>query len=91
MGWLLDRAPSQLRTSALRSHPVALAYVVEQHARARVEATREAYRRVRADLGSVLGPTALTTVQQALELQGAELTAELREVSLVREAIESRG
>lgn len=80
-----------MRTSALRSHPAALAYVVEHHARARVDATREAYRRIRADLGPTLGPEALAAAQQALELQGAELMAELREVTLVRQALERMG
>jgi len=89
VGWLLDRGPAELRTSPLRAHPLALAYLVEHHARAQVDGTREAYRHLRAELGARLGPQALTAVQQALEVAGAQALAQAREVSLVRAALDS--
>lgn len=88
IGWLLDRGPADLRTSALRSYPVALAFVVEHHCEADVQATREAYRHARAELGGLMSASELTVIQQALEAQGARALATRREVALVRAAVE---
>jgi hypothetical protein len=88
ISWLLDRGPADLRTSALRSYPIALAYLVEHHCEADVQATREAYRHARAELGCHVSAAELTVIQQALEAQGARALATRREVALVREAVE---
>ena len=88
IGWLLDRGPADLRTSPLRAYPLALAFVVEHHCEASVQATREAYRHARSELGSHMSAAELTVVQQALEAQGARALATRREVALVRAAVE---
>lgn len=88
IGWLLDRGPADLRTSPLRAYPVALAFLIEHHCEADVQATREAYRHARAELGSHVSPAELTVIQQALEAQGAQALATRREVALVRDAVE---
>lgn len=88
IGWLLDRGPADLRVSPLRSYPRALAFVVEHHCDANVQATREAYRHVRARLGDRMSAAELTVIQQALEVQGARALATRREVALVRAAVE---
>lgn len=88
VGWLLDRAPSELRVSPLRAYPLALAFFVEHHCEAAVSATREAYRHARAELGTHVSAAELTVIQQALEAQGARALAVRREVGLVREAVE---
>lgn len=87
VGWLLDRGPAELRGSDLRLVPIALARVVAQCVDAQVDALREAYRTVRADLGSSLHPEELALVQRALEAQGAILLATAREVHLVEAAV----
>ena len=93
IGWLLDRGPADLRTSVLRTsplraYPVALAFLIEHHCEADVQATREAYRHARAELGAHVSAAELTVIQQALEAQGAQALATRREVALVREAVE---
>ena len=88
IGWLLDRGPADLRVSPLRSYPLALAFVVEHHCEANVQATREAYRHARADVGAHVSAAELTVIQQAIEAQGASALATRREVALVREAVE---
>ena len=88
IGWLLDRGPADLRTSPLRSYPLALAYLVEHHLEADVQAIREAYRHARAELGEHVSAAELTVIQQALEAQGALALATRREVALVRQAVE---
>jgi len=88
IGWLLDRAPADLRVSPLRAYPLALAFLVEHHCEADVSATREAYRHARAELGDYVSAAELTVIQQALEAQGACALAIRREVALVREAVE---
>jgi hypothetical protein len=86
VGWLLDRGPADLRTSPLRSQPVALAYVVQAQAEAAVGGARSAYARMRTDLQQVLDPAALQVAMQALEAEGARLIQVRREVDLVLEA-----
>jgi hypothetical protein len=88
IGWLLDRGPADLRVSPLRSYPLALAFVVEHHCAANVQAAREAYRHARADVGAHVSAAELTVIQQAIEAQGAHALATRREVALVREAVE---
>jgi len=88
VSWLLDQAPADLRTSVVRAYPRALAYLVWLHVGAQTEATRDAYRTIRAELGRQLGPEALGVVQQGLEAEGARLLRLSREVDLVRSAID---
>lgn len=88
VGWLLDRGPSHLRGSGLERHPLALAFVVDAHCRASVDALRECYARVRSGLATGLTPEALEETLRALEWAGARSAQEARHTSLVREAIE---
>ena len=88
IGWLLDRGPADPRISPIRSYPLALAFLIEHHCEADVQATREAYRHARAELGAHVSAAELTVIQQALESQGARALATCREVALVREAVE---
>ena len=84
--WLLDAAPGELRTSALRSHPRALAVHVVRLLDAQLDATRASYARARTDLAG-LPADALAGVQQALEAEGARLLATAREARLVQQAL----
>lgn len=86
VGWLLDRGPAELRTSALRSQPVVLAYVIKNHTEATLAGARSAYARLRTDLGDVLDPAQIDGALQALEAEGARLLQVRREVDLVVQA-----
>jgi hypothetical protein len=86
VGWLLDRGPAELRSSALRTQPVALAYVIASHTEATLVGARSAYARLRTDLGGVLEPAQIDLAMQALEAEGARLLQVRREVDLVAEA-----
>mgnify|MGYP006295907167 CR=1 FL=1 len=89
VGWLLDRGPSDLRTSDLRRYPLALAQYVEAHVAAGLEAARRTYGRLRVDLPD-LQAADLGTIQRALEAQGAHLLQAQREVNLVAAALRAR-
>lgn len=86
-GWLLDRGPADLRASALRTMPLALARVVAHVIAGELDGVRAAYAAARVELGAFLGPDELATVQSALEAQGARLLAAQREVGLVESAL----
>ena len=90
MGWLLDRGPADLRTSAIRRHPVALAAYVVHHIDGCLEGARTAYARARTELGAALEAAELAQVQRALEAEGARLLQAQREVALVAGVIRSR-
>lgn len=84
--WLLDIAPGELRTSALRDHPRALAVHVVRLLDGQLEATRGSYARARTEL-SGMDADELEAVQRALEAEGARLLATGREARLVQEAL----
>ena len=86
VGWLLDRGPAELRTSALRAQPVVLAYVIQAHTEATLVGARSAYARLRTDLGEILEPAQIDGALQALEAEGARLLQLRREVDLVVQA-----
>ena len=86
-GWLLDRGPADLRSSALRQWPLALARYLAHVTAAELDGTRRAYSMARVDLGSALAPDELTAVQAALEAEGARLLQVQREVELVETAL----
>lgn len=90
VSWLLDRGPADLRTSALRRHPLALASYVGHYVDACVEGARMAYARARSELGAVLDPADLSVVQQALEAEGARLLTVQREVRMVSGVMRNR-
>ena len=80
--WLLDRGPGELRTSALRVQPLALATYLDHHVQACLEAARRAYAQARTELAQ-LAPEEIARAQQALEAEGARLLQAQREVGLV--------
>ncbi len=86
VGWLLDRGPGELRTSALRVLPLALAAYVRHHLAACLEGAREAYRLARTEL-SALSADELARAQAGLEAEGARLLQAKREVDLVWDAL----
>jgi hypothetical protein len=90
-GWLLDRGPADLRSSALRTWPIALARYLARIIDGELEATRNAYATARVDLGRALSPDQLTQVQAALEAEGARLLQVQREVALVEQALARTG
>lgn len=89
VGWLLDRAPADLRLSPLRAQPIALARVVARIVDSELEGMRAAYATARVELGEHLPPDELVVVQEALESLGARLLHVQREVRLVEDALRS--
>ncbi len=87
VGWLLDRAPADVRGSALRQFPIALVRVVAHVIAGELDGIRNAYSTARGELGEHLAADELATVQAALEAEGARLLAVQREVGLVEEAL----
>lgn len=88
-GWLLDRAPGDLRGSTIRQFPLALANLVVQVVAGELEGVRRAYATARIDLRNSLDPDQIAKVQSALESEGARLLGVQREVALVRQALQS--
>jgi hypothetical protein len=86
--WLLDRGPAELRTSPVRTLPLALGRIVAHHVDACLDGTRRAYAKARVELGEFLPPDQLAVVQSALEAEGARLLTMRREVTLVDEALQ---
>ena len=69
--WLLDQCPADFRAyDAWRRHPRALAWVATWHVQAQLDAMRQAYRRVRVDLGDELSERALPQVMEHLAALG---------------------
>jgi hypothetical protein len=87
-GWLLDRGPADLRGTALRSMPIALARVVAHSVEASLTGMRAAYASARVELGEYLTPDEVATAQTAMEAEGARLLQVQREVRLVEEALQ---
>ena len=90
VGWLLDRGPADLRLSPLRHFPIALARLVSRLVESGLEGTRGAYASARSELGEYLTPDELTSVQSALESEGARLLQIQREVTLVEDVLRRR-
>ncbi len=89
--WLLDLCPADYRGHAvLRRHPLALAWLADQHVAAQVEAMRLAYRTVRVDLGEALPTGTVDALLVCLEHEGLRLRAAQRSITLLREAMDGR-
>lgn len=89
--WLLDQCPADFRAyDAWRRHPRALAWVAVWHVNAQLDAMREAYRRVRVELGDDLSERALPQVMEHLAAEGLRLRATARSVELVHEAMQGK-
>jgi hypothetical protein len=87
VGWLLDRGPADLRLSPIRQQPVALARLVARLVESSLDGTRGAYASARVELGEYLTPSELSSVQSALESEGARLLQIQREVTLVEDVL----
>lgn len=90
VAWLLDSGPAELRQSALRRHPLALACYLRAHVDGAVQGARQAYGRARTELGPALEPAALDEALQAIAAEGARLVALQREIDLVVGALRTR-
>ncbi|MEI6360504.1 MAG: hypothetical protein WCP95_00080 [Actinomycetes bacterium] len=86
-GWLLDRGPADLRLSPIKQFPLALVRLNAHLVDGQLEATRRAYANARVELCDVLDPAQISTVQSALEAEGARLLNLQRELALVEEAL----
>lgn len=86
-GWLLDRAPADLRSSPVRHLPLALVRVVAHVVAAELDGMRAAYASARVELAEHLPPDQIAVVQSALEAEGARLLGVQREVALVEQAL----
>lgn len=87
VGWLLDRAPASLRTSALATLPGALCLVVQHLIQGEIDGLRAAYSSARVRLSGALDPQQVAVVLAALESEGATLLQAQREVQAVGRAL----
>ena len=89
--WLFDLCPPDYRAhEVLRRHPVVLARFAVHHVRAGIEAARQGYGTVRADLRDVADPETVAAALAAYEREGARLVATARAVDLVEQALRGR-
>jgi len=86
-GWLLDRAPANLRASPVRHLPIALVRVVAHVVAAELDGMRAAYASARVEMTGYLTADQVAVVQSALEAEGARLLGVQREVALVEAAL----
>jgi hypothetical protein len=91
VGWLLDLCPPDYRAyEVLRRYPVVLARFAADHVRAAGAAARTGLAGIRADLGQLVPPEAVEAAVSAYERELVRLTATLRAVALVDEALRGR-
>jgi hypothetical protein len=91
VGWLLDLCPPDYRAyGVLRRYPVVLARFAGDHVRSAIAAARTGLAGLRADLGGLVPPEALEAAVSAYEREMVRLTATLRAVALVDEALRGR-
>jgi hypothetical protein len=72
--------------SAIRQHPVILAFVTRNMLSGAVDGVREGYCTTRRELGGLVPPEAIGAVHQDLRAEGKRLSAALRAVELVERA-----
>jgi hypothetical protein len=87
-GWLLDQGPADLRLSPIRQFPVALARLIAHLVDAQLEGTRRAYANARVELEDALDAAQISSVQAAMEAEGARLLSLQRQIALVEEALQ---
>ena len=89
VAWMLDLGPAEWRRDRVwREFPTALAHRLSHDLRARREGARQAYATARVSLAG--HEVDIDSVLQALESEGAYVTARIREVELVTEALHGR-
>jgi hypothetical protein len=88
VGWLFDLCPPDYRAhDVLRAHPLVLARFARQHVDAAVEAARNGYRTVRADLKGLVPPEVVEAALGAYDREGRRLAQASRQVALVEAAL----
>jgi hypothetical protein len=88
VGWLFDLCPPDYRShDVLRAHPVVLARFAHQHVTSAVEAARNGYRTVRADLQGLVPPEVVEAALGAYDREGRRLALASRQVALVEAAL----
>lgn len=85
--WLLSELVPDLRTSAVRRYPVALAVIARHVTSGAVDGARDGYRRARAELGEVIPPHAVDQALTAYRDQGRRLAAAEKAAELVERAL----
>jgi hypothetical protein len=85
--WLLDQGPPDLRTSVLRTLPLALVRYLIHYAEGGLNGARKAYGQARVELSPRLTPAELATAQQGFEAAGARFLQLRRELALVEAAL----
>ena len=88
LGWLFDLCPPEYRAhDVLRAHPIVLARFARQHVDSGVEAARQGYRTVRADLKGLVTPEVVEAALGAYDREGRRLAQVSRQVELVEAAL----
>jgi hypothetical protein len=91
VGWMLDLCPPDYRShEVFRRYPVVLARLAALHADASLNAARSAYAGARRDLAGRVPPEAVADTLVALSKEGSRLAAQVREITLVEEALQGR-
>ena len=91
VGWMLDLCPRDYRShEVFQRYPVVLARVAALHADASLQAARSAYAGARRDLACRVPPEAVAETLVALSKEGSRLAAQVREITLVEEALQGR-
>lgn len=85
--WLVSELVPDLRTSAVRRYPVALAVIARHVTGGAVEGARDGYRRARTELGEAIPPHAVDHVLTAYRDQGRRLAAAEKAAELVERAL----
>ena len=85
--WLLDQGPPDLRSSVLRTLPLALVRYLIHYAEGGLNGARRAYGQARVELGPLLTAAEVATAQQGFEAAGARFLQLQRELALVEGAL----
>ncbi|MSO26821.1 MAG: hypothetical protein EXQ60_01980 [Candidatus Nanopelagicales bacterium] len=85
--WLLDQGPQELRSSALRTLPLALVRYLVHYTEGGLNGARRAYGQARVELSQSLTPAEVVLAQQVFEAQGARFLQMQRELGLVEMAL----
>jgi hypothetical protein len=84
---LLDLLPEYRHYSAVRQHPVVLAFIARHVLNGAVEGARQGYRTTRSELGELLPSDVIAAALGDFRTEGRRLSAALRAVELVEQAL----
>jgi hypothetical protein len=88
VAWLFDQVPGEYRAyEVLRRHPGLLSRFAAGHVEACLQAAREGWRSLRAELGRELPPDVVEAAMTAYEQEGARLRELARAVAAVDAAL----